>query len=103
MSILQIELPDEQLQVISEQARASGFEDNAQYLLAVVQRLADYDWPAEAEEISPAEAARRKRLLLESLECGEPEVADDAWWAELQADVDADVKAKAARTGERTA
>ena len=103
MSILQIELPDEQLQMISEQARAFGFESNAQYLLAVVQKLVDYEWPIEADEIGPAEVERRKRLLLESLECGEPEVADDAWWAKLQADVDADVKDKAAQTEAKSA
>ncbi len=97
MTTLQIELLDEELQAISEQARAQGFEDNAAYLVAVVRRLAHYELPVAAEKISPGELERRKRLLLESLECGEPEVADDAWWAKLQADVDADVKAAQSR------
>ena len=94
MSILQIELSDEQLQIISEQARASGYKDNGEYLLVVVQNLVGQSLHPVDDKPTPAQLDRQKQLLLESLE-GEPQVADEAWWAELQAGVEAQVAAKA--------
>ena len=94
MSILQIELPDEQWQIISAQARALGFESNGEYLLSVVQKLAGKEslYPS-GDHPTPEQLERQQQLLLESLD-GEPEVADDAWWAKLQADVEAQVADK---------
>ena len=99
MRTLQIELADEQFHVIDQQAQAQGFSDSNSYVKALVQRVAEYELSFALEEpLSAEELKRHEQLLLESLECGEPEVADDDWWKQLQADVDADIKAKAAQT-----
>lgn len=94
MSVLQIELPDEELQLIGEQARAQGFSDSGEYLVSVAQRLARARalYPHD-DNPTPEQLERQKQLLLESLD-GEPEVVDDAWWDKLHAEVLESVAAK---------
>ena len=91
MSILQIELPDEQLQQLSEEARVAGYEESGAYLLAIWRSVSELYPHGDAP--TPEQLERQKQLLLESLE-GEGEVADEAWWAKLQAEVEAKVAAK---------
>lgn len=104
MTTLQIELPDEQLQVLNEQARAQGFSDSGHYLLSVAEKLArarENLYPVD-DNPTPQQLERQKQLLLESLE-GELEVADNAWWDKLHADVLETVAAKKQRTRKQAA
>ena len=94
MSILQIELPDEQLQILSEQARAAGHNSNGDYLLALWREKSDQHAYMIEQGLTPEQLEREEQLLLESLE-SEPEVVDDAWWNTLHEDVLAQVAATA--------
>ena len=98
MSILQIELPDEELQFISEEARARGFEDNAQYVRFVLREMRSYKEYAVEQNLTSDQLAHEEKLLEEALKSGEGEVADDAWWDKLHADVTAKVEAKRKNT-----
>lgn len=95
MSIVQLEMPDNLWQFVSENARAQGYEDNAAYLLAVVEKLAQQQESLYPHGDNPTseQLERQKQLLLESLE-GEPQVVDEAWWDELHGEVLAEVAAK---------
>ena len=62
MTILQIELPEEELQSINERARAEGFRDGAEYVLSVVrQQPAPQPYSVE-DNPSPQQLAREERL-----------------------------------------
>lgn len=95
MSILQIELPEEQLQLINEQARAHGYEDSGKYLVSVAEKLArrGESLRPHNDNPTPEQLVRQKQLLLESLE-GEDEIADDEWWDKMHAEVLETVAAK---------
>ncbi len=95
MSILQIELPDEQLQLINEQARAHGFENSGDFLLSVAEKMSRAKGVLYSvdDNPTPQQLERQKQLLLESLQ-GEDEVADDAWWDKMHAEVLETVAAK---------
>ncbi len=94
MSILQIELPDEEFQIISAEARARGFEDNAQYVRSVLREMRSYKEYAIDHNLTPAQLAQEEKMMEEALSSGEGEVTDDAWWDKLHADVMAKVDAK---------
>ena len=88
-------MPDKLWQFVSESARAQGYEDNAAYLLAVVEKLANQKeslYP-HGDNPTPEQLERQKQLLLESSE-GKPEVVGEAWWDDLHNEVLADVAAK---------
>ena len=78
MSILQIELPDEQLQIISEQARASGFEDNGQYLLSLVQKLIEQP-RANGNDPTAEQLEREERLLLQAADSPRTQATPELW------------------------
>ena len=104
MSIVQLEMPDNLWQFVSENARAQGYEDNAAYLLAVVEKLAQQKeslYPHD-DKPTPEQLERQKQLLLESLE-GEPQVVDETWWDELHGEILADVAAKKGDAKKETA
>lgn len=86
MSILQIELPDEQLQIINEQARAQGYENSGDYLVSLAQKLA----LQKPDKVSAEQLAREERLLLQVIEDGRPSiVATPEWWANFRAEMEA--------------
>ena len=86
MSILQIELPDEELQLIQEQARATGHSNNGEYLLALWREVSEQQAYLVEQGLTRAQLEREEQLLLKSLE-SEPEKVDEAWWDKLHLDV----------------
>jgi len=94
MSILQIELPDEELQIISEEARARGYENNSQYVRSVLREIHNYKEYAIEEKITPEQLAQEEKMMEEALNSGEGEIADDAWWDKLHSDVTTNFKAQ---------
>lgn len=90
MSILQIELPDEQLQIINEQARAQGYENSGDYLASVAERLARQNGDSAEYNPSPEQLKREEQLLLEVLEDGRSSIeATPEWWANFRAEMQA--------------
>lgn len=89
MSILQIELPDEQLQIINEQARAHGYEDSGKFLVSVVQQLAHQKEDSGEHNTSPEQLKREERLLLQVVEDDRPSiVATPEWWANFRGEME---------------
>lgn len=80
MSVLQIELPEDVRQKIEAQAQMEG-RDAGSWLLELAQR--------ELRSGNDDEAERRyvEAELLKALESGPGQVADDAWWKQLEDDV----------------
>lgn len=87
MTILQIELPEEELKTINERARAQGFSDSAQYVLSVVRQSQTPPYSVE-DNPSPELLKREERLLLEALDDELIEVTPEVW-AEFRARMDA--------------
>ena len=79
MSILQIELPDEELQFISEEARARGFEDNAQYVRSVLREKRGYKESAVERNLAPEQLKREEKLLLEAAHSNRTEFSPELW------------------------
>lgn len=93
MSILQIELPDEQLQIINEQARAQGYEDSGKYLAFVAEKLARQNGDSGAYNPSPEQLKREERLLLEAADSPRTE-SSPGLWAQMRAELEAKVGEK---------
>ena len=93
MSILQIELADEQLQLINEHARARGYTNNGEFLLALWEETAEQQNYMRERGLTREQLQHEEQQLLQSLD-SEPEQVDDAWWDKLHADVLAKVAAK---------
>ena len=90
MSILQIEVSDETRARIDAWAKSD--ERDVQELLAEAVE--------KAIRLRQEQEEKQKRYieseLLKALESGPGEVADDAWWEQLEADVLADTEGKKA-------
>ena len=94
MSILQIELPDEELKFWDEQANTRGYADSADYLRSILRDLRRYKEYAVEENLTADQLAHEEKMMEEALASGEGEVTDDAWWDKLHADVMANIDAK---------
>lgn len=77
METLTVELPGSLREFVEERAAAAGFETPGAFIRDVLER-----------EQRRAERNRLEALALEGLASGEPEEADDAWWAERHAELD---------------
>lgn len=77
MKTLTVELPGPLREFVEERAAASGFETPGAFIRDILER-----------ERRKAERDRIEALVLEGLASGEPEEADDAWWAERYAELD---------------
>lgn len=85
MSILQIELPDEQLEIINQQARARGYSSNGEFLLAIWQETSEQQNYMAERGFTREQLQREEQTLLSSLD-SKPESVDNAWWDKLHAD-----------------
>ena len=77
MEPLTVELSRPLREFVEERAAATGFETPAAFVRDILER-----------ERRKAERDRLEALALEGLASGEPEEADDAWWAERYAELD---------------
>ena len=74
MDDLTITLPEPLRRYVEERVSEGGFDTASDYFRELIQR---------------EQAIRRlDALLIEGLDSGEPEEADDAWWAERHAELD---------------
>ena len=95
MSILQIELPDDELAEIERDAKFLGYTSHSKYLLTLAQMNHDSLLGYSDENPSPRQRAREERLLLQSLDDERPPIeVTPEFWAQLQAEVEAKVRSK---------
>lgn len=93
MSILQIELPDEQLKIINEQARAQGYEDSGKYLASVVEKLARQKKDMVEHNPGSEQLKREEQLLLEAANSRRTESTPELW-SQLRAELETKVGEK---------
>ncbi len=87
MSVLQIELPDEELQILSEEARAHGYTDNAEYVRSLLRERRSQPKSYSVEDNpSPEQLVREERLLLEAANSPRTESTPELW-AQLRAEL----------------
>ncbi len=95
MSILQIELPDEELAEIERDAKHLGYPNLSKYLLTLAQMNHDSLLGYTDDNPSPRQRAREETWLLAALNDKRPPIeATPEFWEQLQADVEARVNSK---------
>ena len=95
MSILQIELPDEELEDIKRDAQFLGYSSLSKYLLTLAQMNHDSLLGYSDNNPSPRQKAREETWLLAALNDKRPPIeVTPEFWEQLQADVEARVKSK---------
>ena len=85
MSTINISLPDEMQHWIENEVKRGGFRSADEFFHQLVHNAKA---GKEAEELA-ARQVQLEALLLEGLE-SRPEIADEAWWAQLRADMEAE-------------